>query len=654
MKTTIKIIAFLLCAPVWAQLNVVSVDAYVLDGITQRPIEFVNLNVVGRDLGTVTATDGTFHMEFIEDQIGPQDVIKIAALGYATKELRIDTFFNLLENNNIVYLNPYNEAISNETRSTTAGTNVAKRGVSGKVTSAQGPVQGAVVALKGSYKRVVTDVNGDFTIDVMPGQVLEIESLTTFPKEVTAKNNMNIALEVDGELLEQVNLKSEKRTFLSDRKFETAYGKKEFNRIGFRVTQINEESINNGYTSFDQLFYQLPISNFNMGSSITLNNGRATVVDDVIYAPGNIIPFIDIQNVYSVTVIPGVAGAVKYGTLGRNGVIIIRTKTYATAQGDYKPEEKEKQALVTGNNYSERLPLLSAMPAPNYVTALNQAGSFDHAKKIYKQQLQGAADKGISFYVNASEYFEKWDKGYSAQIAMNILEIAPKNTKALKTLAYRLEALGDLEGAKSAYQRLAILSPNAAQSYRDLAYIYKETGEYTKSFALYKRILANQTQGVNFSGIQAVAEAELRQLIANHKSKLYYKDLPNSLMQVKYKKDVRIVFEWNDPLAEFDLQFVSPSRKYFTYKNTKFDNFDTMEQQLTQGYTIQEFDIDDSPRGGWIVNIQSLATGESKINPTYLKYTIYKNFGTKNETKEVRLINVSAQQKKVTLASLDR
>ena len=535
-----------------------------------------------------------------------------------------------------------------------ATSNVAKRGISGKVTSAQGPVQGAVVAVKGSYKRTVTNVNGEFSLDAMPGESLQIESLTTFPKEVAAQNNMNIALEVDGELLEQVNLKSEKKTFLSDRKFETAYGKKDFNRIGFRVTQINEESLNNGYTSFEQLFYQLPIANFNMGSSITLNNGRATVVDDVIYAPGNIVPYIDIQNVYSVTVIPGVSGAVKYGTLGRNGVIIIRTKTYATAQGDYKPEAEEQKALVTGNNYNEKLPLASAMPAPNYIASLRQASSFDEAKKRYKLQLAGAEAKGISFYVNASEYFERWSKDYSAQVAMNVLEIAPKNTKALKTLAYRLEALGDLEGAKSVYQRLAILAPNNAQSYRDLAYIYKETGEYTKSFALYKRILANNTEGIDFSGIQAVAESEIRHIIAHHKSKVYYKDLPNSLLQVSYKKDIRVVFEWNDPLAEFDLQFVSPSKKYFTYKNTKFDNFDTMEQQLTQGYAIQEFEIDDSPSGGWIVNIQSLAVNASDINPTYLKYTVYKNFGTKKETKEVHVINVSAQDKKVTLASLDR
>ena len=115
MKTLFKLLVLFVGLPLFAQMNVVSVDAYVLDGMTQRPIEFVNINVVDRDLGTVTATDGTFHLEFIEDQIGTQDIIKIAALGYATKEMRMDRFYNLMENNNILYLNPFNEDISQET-----------------------------------------------------------------------------------------------------------------------------------------------------------------------------------------------------------------------------------------------------------------------------------------------------------------------------------------------------------------------------------------------------------------------------------------------------------------------------------------------------------------------------------------------------------
>ena len=580
MRTLLTFLVAVMTLPVFAQMNVITIDAYVLDGTTQRPIEFVNINVIDRDLGTITTADGKFRLEIIEDQVGPEDEIKLAALGYAPKTMTMERLYNLMENNNVLYLNPYNEAISQETI-TTSDRGSRVKGVNGVVMAEGQPIQGATVRVKDSYKQVKTDADGKFEIDALSGDVLQIEYLTTLPKEVSAQKDMNIALAVDGELLEMVTLKSEKREFLSDRNIETAYGKKKFDRLGYRAAQITADEISAGALTFEQALLRLPTVGVVNPTSINLSNGRAIVIDDIIYGPDQVGPtgingLLDMNNVYSITVIPGIVGSVRYGTLGRNGVIIVRTKTYAAAQGDYKPEAQEQTALVTGNNYNEGLVMLQDLPKSDYIARLNQANSFEAAKSLYNQQrsLANSNSYGIDFFVEASEYFEKWDMDFAAEVAREILNIAPKNAKALKTLAYRLEDMGDLEGAKAVYQRLALLNPNDAQSFRDLAYIYKETGEYTKSFALYKRILANQTEGVDFSGLQGVAEAELRQLLANHKDKVYYKDLPNSLRQTDYKRDIRIVFEWNDPSAEFDLQFVDPSRKFFTYKHTKFDNLD--------------------------------------------------------------------------------
>ncbi len=657
MKTVLSYFLALLSLPMLAQMNVVTIDAYVLDGSTQRPIEFVNINVLDRDMGTITTSDGKFHLEIIEDQIGPQDQIKLAALGYAPKTMSMERLYNLLEKNNILYLNPYNESISQETLKSANQGSKAK-GVTGVVMAEGAPIQGATIRVKGSYKQVKTDADGKFEIDALSGDVLQVDYLTTFPKEVSAQPNMNIALTVDGELLEQVTLKSEKREFLSDRNIETAYGKKKFDRLGYRAAQITYDEISAGALTFEQALLRLPTIGVVNPTSINLSNGRAVVIDDMVYGPDQVGPgglngLLDINNVYSMTVIPGIVGSTRYGTLGRNGVIIIRTKTYAAAQGDYKPEAKQETALVTGNNYNQSLVMIDDLPKSDYIARLNQANSFEAAKSIYDQQrsLANSAAYGIDFFVNASKYFEKWDMDFAAEVAREILNIAPKNDKALKTLAYRLEDMGDLEGAKAAYQRLALLNPSDAQSFRDLAYIYKETGEYTKAFALYKRILANQTDGVDFSGIQGVAEAELRQLLANHKDKVYYKDLPNSLLQTDWKRDIRIVFEWNDPAAEFDIQFVDPTKKYFTYKHTRFDNLDQMEDEYTKGYAIEQFEIDDSVNGNWLINIESLA-GDASINPVYLKYTIYTNYGKSNETKETGLVNLSDLKQKVTLKQL--
>lgn len=50
--------------------------------------------------------------------------------------------------------------------------------VSGQVTDAQGePIIGASIVIKGTTKGAVTDVQGHFTIDVAPGQVIEISCI---------------------------------------------------------------------------------------------------------------------------------------------------------------------------------------------------------------------------------------------------------------------------------------------------------------------------------------------------------------------------------------------------------------------------------------------------------------------------------------------
>ncbi len=664
MKKLLVVLIVLISCPALAQLNVIYVDAYLLDGQTQQPIDFANINIINRDLGTVSEADGTFKLEIIEDQIGPQDQIKLSAVGYAPKVMTMKRLYNLLEANNVVYLNPYNKTISSET---VVANNPGSRtkGISGTVVVEGKPIQGAVVRIKGSLQQVKTDYQGNFSIDALSGDVLQVDYLTTLPKEVTAQPNMNIALVADGELLEEVELRArkEREVALGSRNIETAYGTRDFDQLGYAASQITAAQISSSYVTLGQVLNRMvgvqvtdvfgpnPIYTFNrsFGSSISNSTLPIVVVDEMIYEQGpNQVPFVDPQNIYSVTAIPGVVGSVRYGTLGRSGVIIIRTKTYAASQGDYAPEDKKQSALVEGNDYNERLIKYADLKESDYLYRLKLGNSFDAAKAIYEREKALANNADLDFYVESAMYFGKYDAAYASEVAFQILELAPKNTVALKTLAFTLEALGDLEGAKGVYQRLALLAPNEAQSYRDLAYIYKETGEYTKSFALYKRILANNIAGVDFSEIAGVADAEMRHLIANHKSKVYYKDLPNSLLQVDYKKDVRIVFEWTDPTAEFDLQFVNPKGKYYTYKHTRFDNLEAMQNEVKLGYAIEQFEIDEAMAGSWLINAEAFNT-QNNNTPVYVKYTVYKNFATPNETKKVGLINLSSLDGKVTV-----
>ena len=115
--------------------------------------------------------------------------------------------------------------------------------------------------------------------------------------------------------------------------------------------------------------------------------------------------------------------------------------------------------------------------------------------------------------------------------------------------------------------------------------------------------------------------------------------------------DYRVIFDWNDPNIEFNIQFVNPNNKYYNWSHTVIDNRDNMIDEIQYGYNTEEFIIDDSDKGEWIINIENFSI-ENQDNPTYLKYTVYKNYGRPNEIKRIMVINLNEIKQKITLDTL--
>jgi hypothetical protein len=88
--------------------------------------------------------------------------------------------------------------------------------------------------------------------------------------------------------------------------------------------------------------------------------------------------------------------------------------------------------------------------------------------------------------------------------------------------------------------------------------------------------------------------------------------------------------------------------KFFTWSHTRLENEKRMLDEIKNGYASEEYIIDDAKAGEWIVNIECF-TEESLTNPTYLKYTVFKNYGLPSETKKVNIVKLYQYQQKVSL-----
>jgi tetratricopeptide (TPR) repeat protein len=521
-------------------------------------------------------------------------------------------------------------------------------------------IQGAKINVKNSYIQTVSDVNGNYSIEASEDDILQVSTLGMLPKEVLVSNqkNLDINLKPDGQLLEEVLLKAKARK--EEILIDTPYGKKNADAVGYAVYEMPKEDIKPSTYTYDDVVAKLPgVLILGSGTERKYYFARnmekkgaypIIIVDDIIYDQGDGVdnlPPIDMQTVKSVQALKSVISTNRYGGQGAYGAIVIKTE--ATSFNSVKLENKPS-ALAQGNDYIESdIKVFGAhKEISKYVNQLNTAATFDEAKNIYYNQKKQMDVMSISYVLDASDYFTKWDKSFAQNTLTNIAEFAYNNPKALLTLAYKLEALKQYDEAKDIYQRIAELRPNEAQSYRNLALIYEKTEDYTEAMNLYKQMLSNSIEGVNFVGLEQVIANELSHLLAQHRSKVDVSDIPVDYLNAKFKYDKRIVFEWNEPNTEFELQFVNPKKKYFKWSHTLLDNPERMLDEVNKGYATEEYIIDDAETGEWIINIESLTEETNSINPTYLKYTVYKNYGLPSETYEVKVVKLRDCKPKVT------
>ncbi|WP_406685409.1 carboxypeptidase-like regulatory domain-containing protein [Seonamhaeicola sp. MEBiC1930] len=554
------------------------------------------------------------------------------------------------------YINLFNTSITSalkilefdvEDRAIYTLDNEGKNGnVYGKVFTDTTLIEGVSINVKGSFNEVLTNKEGAYSISANYGDVLLVNYFGVEQKEVQVSNkkNINIELEFEGEMLDEVNIETikEKRDSLSQ------IARNANRNDGYSSYFLKGDDISPSDIYLADVLRKTPgvnVSGPSLNPKIWIRDRRIT---PAIFVDGietlNILS-ISPQNIASILVLKSFAATNRFGSIAAGGAIMIVTKTAINRSSN----KLENRYLSTDNDYdSSKLLAKTNATYSKYINELNSASSFKEALDIYKKQKHSLDQPSISFYFDASEYFERWDSKTAFKILTSIADIAYNNAKALKTLAYKLEALNKYEEAKYIYKRILKLNPKKAQSYRDLALIYQNTGEFNEAMLLYKQMLFGVIEGVDFSGLKDVLVNELRHLVLLHKSEVVYRDLPSDILSINFKQDMRLVFEWNNPLAEFEIQFVNPNNKYFTWELSEFSKKERLLDGLKNGYHVEEFFIDDAENGKWVINIKNLKKEET-LTPCYLKYTVFKNFAKPNESKTVRVIKLFEQHKEATL-----
>ena len=216
--------------------------------------------------------------------------------------------------------------------------------VKGHVKDALGGVIGASVVEKGNTTNgTITDLDGNFSLNVPKGSTLVVSFIGYKTREVVAASSVVVTLQEDSELLDEVVV--------------IGYGVARKNDLTGSVTAIKPDEMNKGLTTSAQDMMQGKIAGVSVvnnggepggsatirirgGSSLNASNDPLIVIDGLamdnygVQGMSNPLALVNPADIESFTVLKDASATAIYGSRASNGVIPITTKK---GQSNSKP-----------------------------------------------------------------------------------------------------------------------------------------------------------------------------------------------------------------------------------------------------------------------------------------------------------------------------
>jgi TonB-linked SusC/RagA family outer membrane protein len=277
-----------------------------------------------------------------------------------------------------IIVSPLQKTVEKKTQTTSAQQQRAKT-IKGNILDEKGePIIGASIKIKGGTTGTISDLNGNFVLDVPENSTLDISYIGFVPQEIKIgrRNTLNITLQEDNKVLNEVVV--------------IGYGTQRKGDVTSSVGSVKSEdfivgAVNDAGSLIQGKIAGLSITNPNgnpVGGTEVSLRGNTTIlgastnplilIDGIPGGFNTVAP----EDIESIDVLKDGSAAAIYGSRGTNGVVLITTKK---AKGDN----------INGVQYSGYLTLTSIVKRPDFCTAAD-----------YRQQItDGLRDAS-------------WDLGY--------------------------------------------------------------------------------------------------------------------------------------------------------------------------------------------------------------------------------------------------
>ena len=490
----------------------------------------------------------------------------------------------------------------------TAWPTMAQKGgyvFTGKVVLGKKPVSDVSVVVQNTNNGTKTNDKGLFDLKVELGDTLVFShiGMKTLKIPVSSKRrNLKISMVPEVNALDEVVLrgKSSPNPYndIANRpkSYQSIFGKEDLESRGYGVDYIQGKTLLPAARTgggVPEIVYALTgkIPNYTIASdgvvlrnvgSISQSARALWDVDGVIFE--GFPPPIELSSIKDVFVIQGLAGTVRYGSLGKGGVVVVRT------MNDSSLETPSMQKLKNTQKYK-----WDAMP--------------------YEARLQEPLPIGDDKFTALANYLDS-------------------DIPALRSLAYRYQEKGHLRKALQLFRKVRSIIPQDVQAHRDVAAILWENGKPLKAWNAYIHILeVHNGQFPESMANVLFHEMERLYITENLKDKVTQGFAPRSDFSPKEDGMVRIVLEWSDGDQNFVFEVVNPNGQVF---ETAFGPDNGTEK------TVEEFFVDNSLKGEWRFNLRpEVDAGQDLV----LKVTTHHDWDTqKLSSKKVKVFHFDQNQ----------
>lgn len=247
----------------------------------------------------------------------------------------------------------------------------AQNVVKGKVVDTQNmPLIGVNVLEKGTTNGVITDIDGNFSLKVAKGKVLQFSYVGYKSQEITVTStSMTVKLHEDTELLDEVVV--------------IGYGSMTRKDVTSSITTVQSKDLNVGaYSDPGQLLQgKVPgltivqssdptagTASISLRGASSLRTGAAMepyyVIDGI---PGMSLSLVAPEDIESIDVLRDASATAIYGSKAANGVILITTKKGSKGER----ASVNYSGYIAMDNISKRLDMMTADELRNYAKANN-------------------------------------------------------------------------------------------------------------------------------------------------------------------------------------------------------------------------------------------------------------------------------------------